>query len=87
MLRARRSLLMAVCLSTGSKQESKGMDSMITIKKAAAEEAQTITRLMREAFRQTTPPSSSLLETAEQVHQQLSSGNKLAAIALQNTHT
>ncbi|WP_411501668.1 hypothetical protein [Brevibacillus centrosporus] len=43
---------------------------MITIKKAAAEEAQTITRLMREAFRQTTPPSSSLLETAEQVHQQ-----------------
>ncbi|MFJ9499280.1 hypothetical protein [Brevibacillus centrosporus] len=43
---------------------------MITIKKAAVEEAQTITRLMREAFRQTTPPSSSLLETAQQVHQQ-----------------
>ncbi|WP_183192789.1 GNAT family N-acetyltransferase [Brevibacillus nitrificans] len=57
---------------------------MITIKMAAADEAHTITRLMHEAFRHTTPPSSSLLETAEQVHQQLASGNELAAIALQN---
>lgn len=87
MLRARRSLSMAVCLSTGSKQESKGMDSMIAIKKAAAEEAHTITGLMHEAFRQTTPPSSSLLETAQQVHQQLALEIELAAIALQNTHT
>jgi len=57
------------------------MKPMIEIQKATAEDAAVITSLMHEAFRQTVPPSSALLETVESVRRQMETGQEQAALA------
>lgn len=59
-----------------------GVIQMIEIHEATKEDAAIITSLMHDAFRRTFPPSSALLETEENIREQLENGQEQAAIAV-----